>query len=323
MILLLFLPKIQPLLLHHDRPIDHAGVDVQDIFAQQSDEEQLKGAYHIDAQHDGRAAGAEAVPPDQLHDQIDQGDQQADAGGEKTHEGCKAKPHFRVGSDGQHGRIVQAVEVVFRLARPAFFLAIGDFDPVEAAPVLRHDSPQKGAGIVQFPEEQDEASVIEAESREVFDEFRLGHGADQPVVYGAQEIDEAVFPAGSLDAADDSVSLFPLRHEFWNHIHRVLEIRAQEHGAVPVRLAHPVEGGVELPEIGRVENRLDLLISSAQFPQLIPGAVRGAVVDEKDLIIVVRQILFHHFDDCCADGADVFHFVKARYDDADFLHVLF
>lgn len=311
MILLLFLPKIQPLLLHYDRPIDHAGVDVQDIFAQQSDEEQLKGAYHIDAQHDGRAAGAEAVPPDQLHDQIDQGDQQADAGGEKTHEGGKAKPHFRVGSDGQHGRIVQAVEVVFRLARPAFFLAIGDFDPVEAASVLRHDSPQKRAGIVQFPEEQDEASVIEAESREVFDEFRLGHGADQPVVYGAQEIDEAVFPAGSLDAADDSVSLFPLRHEFWNHIHRVLEIRHHLHHAVPRHLEHPVVGRIKLAKIPGIENGLNPAVLSAQSPDQGPGVVGGIIVNEYQLKGVFRQVPFHGLDDRLADGDNIFLLVIA------------
>ena len=164
---------------------------------------------------------------------------------------------------------------------------------------------------MQFPKEQDETSVIEAESRKVFDKFGLGHGADQAVIDGAQKIDEAVFPAGSFHAADDPVAFLPFRHKFRDHVHRILKIRAQQYGAVPVRLTHPVKRGVELSEVSRVQNRLSVGVAGAQYPQLVARAIGRVVVYEQDSIVILGQCALKLLDDRIVHGHDVHAFVEA------------
>ena len=67
--------------------------------------------------------------------------------------------------------------------------------------------------------------------------IHIGKSADQFIIYGPGQIDQAVFLAGGLDAAYDFIALFPLMHKNRNQLHRVLEIGAERYGAVPGCLA--------------------------------------------------------------------------------------
>lgn len=116
--ILLFL-KINPLLFHHDRPPNHSGVDIQNIFPQQPDEEQLQRSDHENPDQHRHAARRESVPPDQFHDQIDQRDQQADPGGNEPQERGQTQSHLSIRGNGKHGCVIQAVKVIFGFPRPA------------------------------------------------------------------------------------------------------------------------------------------------------------------------------------------------------------
>ena len=70
--------EINPLLLHHKRPVHDTGVDAHDIFAQQTDKGQLYRAKEEDAYKDRRCTQRELIPPDQFGNQITHSYQKAE-----------------------------------------------------------------------------------------------------------------------------------------------------------------------------------------------------------------------------------------------------
>ena len=112
-----------------------------------------------------------------------------------------------------------------------------------------------------------------------------------------------------LDADDDLVTLLPLPHILWDHIHRVLEVSYHLHNAVPGYLEHAVVGGIKLAEIPSIENGLDSLILFAHLSDQRAGIVRGIIVNKHQLKGVFRQIPLHGFDHRLADGNNIFLFI--------------
>ena len=82
--------------------------------------------------------------------------------------------------------------------------------------------------------------------------------------------------------------LLPSVNELGDEVDRILEIAADGDDRIAVRLTHAIERGVELPKVARVEDHAGALVLGTQKAQLITGAIRGAVVDEDDVIVDLR-----------------------------------
>ena len=67
------------------------------------------------------------------------------------------------------------------------------------------------------------------------------------------------------------------------------EIRHHLNDAVSGDLEHSVIGG-ELAEIPGIEYGLDARVVRAQAPDDIPGAVCGIIINEYQLIVILRQL---------------------------------
>lgn len=167
------LRKVQTLLLDDKRAAHDALVDAQDVLAEQADEEDLHGAEEEHADEHRGHAGREAIPPDELHDEVNDGDQHADAAAGGTEEHRHTEADLRVAREAEHRGVVQGVEVVVRDAGAALRLGIRNFLPVEAE--LGDDATQERRRVVQLPHDVDEGVVVEAEAGELRDLVDGGH----------------------------------------------------------------------------------------------------------------------------------------------------
>ena len=86
--------------------------------------------------------------------------------------GSQPQPHLGIGGDTQHSRIIQAVEIVAGLARPAKGLLVGYFLALKAQ--LRHNSAQKTAWGRSAPQNLDKFGVIEAKAGKLLDLLHVG-----------------------------------------------------------------------------------------------------------------------------------------------------
>lgn len=201
------------------------------------------------------------------------------------------------------------------MPRPALCLCIGDVLALRAE--FSDDAAQERDGIVEVPQGIDEAFILEPCPCEVLDLLDGGHLADELIVAGSEKPHDFVLFALRLDGRNDFISLFPFRNKARNQVDGILEIAAHGDGAVTARLAHPIERRVELTEILGVEYRLDFFILRAERLELLPSSFGRAIVDEHQLIVVLRQFLLHFMDDRLTHGDDFFYFIKTGYHDTD------
>ena len=137
------------------------------------------------------------------------------------------------------------------LSRPTLGLLIGDVLSVGRAK-LGDDAPQEGLGIVEPLEHLKEAPVIKTRAGEMLDLIDAAHLVDELVVHRPHPTEDSVFLARGLDCADHVMAVLPLPHQTGNEVRGVLEVAADAHDAVSLRMAHAVEGRVELSEVSRV-----------------------------------------------------------------------
>ena len=76
-------------------------------------------------------------------------------------------------------------------------------------------------------------------------------------------------------------------------------------------------------KVSRVEDRLDLRILRAEHAEQFSRLIGGVVVDEDQLIVVLRQFFCDNADDRFADRNDILLLVIAWNQNADFFHVIF
>ncbi len=260
-----YLRKIDPLFLNHQRSVHDPFIDAEDVLSQKSGKHQLQRSEDQDGEQDGGGACNEAVPVDQLQDQVHQSDDHADAAYDEAGKGGDTQPHLGVGGEAQHGCVIQGVEIVVGFACSAALLLVGEIYPFEAQ--LGYNAPQERGGIVQISQDLHKAFVVESEAGEVLNLLHVGHLFDHFVIAGAQEAHDGIFPAAGLDAADDAGAFFPFRHHLRDHVHGILEVGTHADGAVPGGLADTVVGGVELAEIFRIEYGTDLRVPGAKLTQ--------------------------------------------------------
>ena len=98
---------------------------------------------------------------------------------------------------------------------------------------------------------------------------------------------------------------------FRDHIDRILKIRHHADHAVSRHLEKSVVGGIELPEVLGVENRLNPWILSAQLPENGAGLVCGIIINKHQLIVVLRQLPCHGLHHSLADGSYILFLVVA------------
>ena len=195
------------------------------------------------------------------------------------------------------------------LARAALGLGVLDFLALGAQ--LGHDAADEGRRVLQVAQRLDKALVVQAKAGELLDLLAAAHLLDELVVAAAQPVHDRVFLALGLAANDDFVALFPLGHKPGDHLHRVLEVGAHRDRAVAGGVDHAVVRAVELTEVLDVEDGPDVLVLGADLPDDGTGAVLALIVDEQNLIVVVRAALDQLIAHSLIDGAGVLLLVVA------------
>ena len=309
------LREVQALLFDDERAAHDALIDAQDILAEQADEEYLHGAEeeHAD-QHRGHA-GREAIPPDELHDEVNDGDQHADGAADGTEEHGHTEADLGVAGEAEHRGVVQGVEVVVCDAGAALRLGVRNFLPVEAE--LGDDATQERRRVIELPHDVDEGVVVEAEAGELRDLVDGGHLLDELVVEAAEGIHKRIFLRVGLHADGDLVALLPGGDELRDHLDRVLEVGGHEDRGVAGGLQHRVVRAVELAEVLRIEDGLHLRILGTEAADQRARLVVGIIVDVEELVAVLREFGSEHAPKGLVERNDVLLLVIAWNDDAD------
>lgn len=309
------LREVQTFLLDDKRAAHDALVDAQDVLAEQPDEEDLHGAEEEHADEHRGHTGREAIPPDELHDEVNDGDQHADAAAGGTEEHRHTEANLRVAREAKHRGVVQGVEVVVRDAGAALRLGIRNFLPVEAE--LGDDASQERGRVVQLPHDVDEGVVVEAEAGELRDLVDGGHLLYELVVKAAEGVHERIFLRVGLHADGDLIALLPGCDELRNHLDRILEVGRHEDRGVAGGLQHRVVRAVELAEVLRIEDGLHLRVLCAEATDQRARLVVGIVVDVEELVAVLREVGSEHAPKGLVKRNDVLLLVIAWNDDAD------
>ena len=309
------LREVQALLLDDERAAHDALVDAQDVLAEQADEEDLHGAEEEHADEHRGHAGREAIPPDELHDEVNDGDQHADGAADGTEEHGHTEADLRVACEAEHRGVVQGVEVVVCDAGASLRLGIWNFLPVEAE--LGDDATQERRRIIELPHNVDEGAVVEAEAGELRDLVDRGHLLYELVVEAAEGVHERIFLRVGLHADGDLIALLPGCDELRDHLDRVLEVGGHEDRGVAGGLQHRVVRAVELAEVLRVEDGLHLRVLCAEAADQRARLVVGIVVDVEELVAVLREVGSEHAPKGLVERNDVLLLVIAWNDDAD------
>ena len=196
------------------------------------------------------------------------------------------------------------------LARPA--LGLGVFNLLALGAKLRHNPAQKRGGVVQITQGLDKAFIVQAKPGKLLDHFHIAHLFDGFVVTVPQKVHDRVFLAGGLFADYNFVAFFPFSHKLWNHLHRVLEVRADGNGAVPCGMDHTVIGAVELTKVLAVKNGFDLGVLRADVRNDPAGTILAFIINKKDLIVIIRAVLPNLIPHRLIDGAGVLLLVIGR-----------
>ena len=165
--------------------------------------------------------------------------------------------------------------------------------------------------VLRLAQRLDKTLVVQAKAGELLDLLAAAHLLDELVVAAAQPVHDRVFLALGLAANDDFVALFPLGHKPGDHLHRVLEVGAHRDRAIAGGVDHAVVRAVELAEVLDVEDGLDVLVLGADLPDDGTVAVLALIVDEQNLIVVVRAALDQLIAHSLIDGAGVLLLVVA------------
>ena len=195
------------------------------------------------------------------------------------------------------------------LARAALGLGVLDFLALGAQ--LGHNAADEGCRILQVAQRLDKALVVQAKAGELLDLLAAAHLLDELVVAAAQPVHDRVFLALGLAANDDFVALFPLGHKPGDHLHRVLEVGAHRDRAIAGGVDHAVVRAIKLTKVLDVEDGLDVLVLGADLPDDGTGAVLALIVDEQNLIVVVRAALDQLIAHSLIDGAGILLLVVA------------
>ena len=142
---------------------------------------------------------------------------------------------------------------------------------------------------------------------------------DQFIIASTDPVHHPVFFARFFDANDNFGSFLPLSYELYDHIHRILEVRAHPNHTVPGCLFQSVDRRAQLTEVSGIKDCLYVFILCAQFPQIHPRSVLGMIVDKQDLIPVFRKFCLHHCDNGFCQRFYIPLFIVCGYHHRDFL----
>lgn len=159
--------KVQTLLLDDEWTAHDTLIDAEDIFSQKPDEKDLYRAEEQHADQHRRHAGRETVPPDELHDEVNDRDDHGNGAADTTGKHSDPEADLRIGGEAEHCRIVERVKIVVCDTGTALRLSIWDLLPMEAK--LCHDTPEKWRRIIECAHDIDEGMVIETEAGELLD----------------------------------------------------------------------------------------------------------------------------------------------------------
>ena len=155
----------------------------------------------------------------------------------------------------------------------------------------------------------------------MFNLIDIGHLLDELVITGAEEAHHGILFAGGLHTGDDTGTFLPLLHHLRYQTDGVLEVAVHLDRTVTGGLEHAVIGTVELSEVLGIEDGLDLRVALADLTQQRTGVVAGVVVDEHQLVVVLRQMGGHFLDNGLTDGYDVLFLVITGNQYTNLLHL--
>ena len=154
--------EIQSLLLHNERMVKNSLVNGQDVLAEEPYKEQLYPSEEKDAYNERRDTRPEPVPVDQLHNEVHDRNKEAGRTDTKSQERCQTHHDLGVGSDPDHGKIIEVVEMVLALARPPVGPHIENRLVLPAE--LRDHAAEIRHRIVDLPHHADKGLVEETEA---------------------------------------------------------------------------------------------------------------------------------------------------------------
>src|SRR5580698_9930942 len=104
---------VDALFLSDEGALEHQGVNGTDVFANDTQRNQLHGAEKEQPQNHWRQPDREPEPENQLVDEIKESHEKAKKGGYEAKEDDQAEGNLGKVGDALHREVVQRVEVVF------------------------------------------------------------------------------------------------------------------------------------------------------------------------------------------------------------------
>ena len=135
----------------------------------------------------------------------------------------------------------------------------------------------------------------------------------------ASRHDEALV-RGSPLPDDDLGPRLPTGHELREVLRRILEVTEEHEGRVPRAVGESREDIPVKTEVTGIEDGLHPLVLTRQGADRAAGAVRRVVIDEDDLVVVLRKMRAKYRVQSVIHQPDAFFLIVTGDDDADLLH---
>ena len=259
-----------------------------DVFADDSQCDQLNGAEEEEAENDWGDADVEVGPEDQLVNQVEHAGEKADERRDEADEDDQAQGHLGQIGDAQHREVVQRVEVLAGDSPLAAVLVV--FDPGDRKTEFGDDAAEIGVGIAEvIADLVDDGAVVEAEAGEVLHDANVGEARDEAVIGGADAEHEAVLVAGLLNGGDNGGAVLPGADHVGEELGGILEGGYEDPDGVALGLEEGVHAGAVGADVAGVDYDLYGGVLGGDLAEDADGVVGGGVVDEEVLKAILRE----------------------------------
>src|ERR1035438_1839912 len=306
--------EINSLLLDHQRPLLHQGMDGADVFVDDAHKKHLQGQKEEDADDQWGDTDREFIPKNQLVHQVGQRHQNRHQSAREAGKGHQAQWNLGEVGDGEHGQIVKGKKIVLRDSPFAPGLMVGNIEMRETG--LGNHAAKIRVGIVELFDDVYDLAIIKTESGEIFISFHSGEPLDEPVVSLPNPEHQAVFFARLLDADDYAVAFLPLSDHLHDQLGGILQVRHDSDDRISSGLIKGVHGRADVSEVTGIANYFYILIAQGERLELAVSIVGGSVVD-KNVFITVSAERCNRRPHALVEFANVSLLVVTRGDNGD------
>lgn len=251
-------------------------VDSADVFAEDSDADELDAAKEEDADDSGGEAG-DFFSPGEEGDDVEETQAEGGDGDEEAEIGCGAKGLEAEADHAVHRIANQLSQSLLGFAVGAFLAVVEDAGLLEAQPASQAGDETVAFGeLVEFI---DDAAIHQAEDAGIGCAGQIGDAAEDRIEKAKADAACAGFAARLALSEDDLAALLPGVDHVRDHFGRVLKIAVDKDDAIAARVVDAGgDGGLVAEVSGEIEN-FDAWIFSVNLPKHFERAVAAAVVD--------------------------------------------